>query len=54
MTRLMIIHFKGEEEVKWDPQVTGLDNSVMVVSLIKLGVVTGGEMGCGKLGKAQF
>ena len=50
----MIIHFKGEEEVKWDPQITGLDNSVMVVSLIKLGVVTGGKMGCSKLGKAQF
>ena len=35
MTRLMIIHFKGEEEVKWDAQVTGLDSSMMVVSLIK-------------------
>jgi len=54
LTRLMIIHFKEEEEVKWDPQITGLDSSVMVVSLIQRGVVTGGEMGCGKLGKVQF
>lgn len=54
MTRLIIIHFKGEEEVKWDAQVTGLDSSMMVVSLIKPGVVTGGEMSCSKLAKVQL
>lgn len=53
MTRLIIIHFKGEE-VKWDAQVTGLDSSMMVVSLIEPGVVTGGEMSCSKLAKVQL